>query len=311
MPPPGSQERSIGGENLHPMVIVVSDVDPAPSVHRNVIWGTELPLAKARTAPLGQQRPVGGEALHTVINVGHQEGAIVVDHDPAIGLENWFLTGAVSAKLHEEHTVCVERLDVSPPVVADIDAAIRTAGNSKCPLKLTIISAAMAPRGDELPIRVELLDAVVAGIGHEEVAHGIKGDGTRRVAEQIDEIELPFAAAWRAPDLEERSVWGKDLKAAVATISHPEMAIGVDGQLEGVPEGKIGAARGVPKDLRHGGRWCACPRCRALGQDRRCCRADQHHGRHEETSGERTRCGAPHRSVREVLRHALSWPGPA
>ena len=62
-----------------------------------------------------------------------------------------------------------------------------------------------APGGQEAPVRAELLDAVVAGIG--DVEGAVRGEGDRRLVvaapAERGEVELPLAGAGRAPRLEE------------------------------------------------------------------------------------------------------------
>ena len=74
------------------------------------------------------------------------------------------------------------------------------------------------------------LDAVVARVGHGELAERAKGDAGRP-------IELPVAGAVRAGRAKRaggRAVCMKDLDAVVARVGHGELAGGAKGDAVGI-----------------------------------------------------------------------------
>ena len=108
-----------------------------------------------------------------------------------------------------------------------------------------------------MPVRAELLDAVVADIG--DVEGAVRGERDRPlvVAAPADrrEVDLPFAGTGCAPRLEEAAVRGKDLEAVVVAVRHPDGAVRGDSQVRGIAKRKVRIAAAFPEELdRAGGR---------------------------------------------------------
>ena len=119
--------------------------------------------------------------------------------------------------------------------------------------ELTGFAPSAPPLADEFAFGIELLDAVVVGVGNVEVADRGDGDAARVV-------ELAIARARRAELADEFARRVELLDAVVAGVGHPDVARGIGGHVGGgreVAGARAGAAEGVEIN-RH--RSCRCRR---------------------------------------------------
>ena len=214
---PPIEEFALRGEALHAVVVELGDQERAVGVEPDPERSAQLPRFSAALAPLGEEPPVGVEDLH---GAGPRPGGIAVAEG-------------------------VEDVDPTLPVHDQVDRGVELSG--LCPLA--------APGGQEAPVRSELLDAVVAGVG--DVEGAVRGEGDRRlvVAAPADrrEVELPLAGARGAPHLEEGAVRSEDLEPVVVGVRHPDGPVRSDGEVGGVPERAVRITTGFPEELDRAG----------------------------------------------------------
>ena len=94
--------------------------------------------------------------------------------------------------------------------VGDVDAALGPDRDAVRRVELCLGIAKDAPGFEELAVRRELLDAVVAGVGDVDVARLVDGDAPRG-------LELAGLGAWRAPGQHRRVGRAADAGAVLAS----------------------------------------------------------------------------------------------
>ena len=106
-------------------------------------------------------------------------------------------------------------------------------------IELPVAGTAIAPLGDEVAARVELLDAMVVGVGDVEVAADVDGDAARIV-------ELPVPVAGILPPLIEKGPGvGELLDTLVGPVGHIDLTGAVDSDVVGRVESSVLDAAGA------------------------------------------------------------------
>ena len=167
-------------ELLDPVVAGVCHIDVAQRVDRDPPWAVELPRAITFLAPLGQEISPAVELLDAVIDLvrdvdvpGEIDGDI-----PAV--EERPFKGAFLAP-HEDR-LPVGRVLLDPVIegVGDVGVVVLVDAHAPRIVEDSLRGALpgeaeLAPDGQEVPVLVELLDAVVIGVNNDQVALGGAG----------------------------------------------------------------------------------------------------------------------------------------
>ena len=207
IPAPPVEELALRGEALHAVVVELGDQERAVGVEPDPERSVQLPRFGAVVAPLGEEPPVGVEDLHGA-------GLRVGGNDVAIGVED---------------------VDPTLPVHDQVDRGDELPG----------LPSFAAPGGQEAPVRAELLDAVVAGVG--DVEGAVRGEGDRRLVVAAPADVVKSNSPSPEPEVPHTSrkaaVRGEDLEPVVVAVRHPDGPVRGDGEVGGVPERVAGSPR--------------------------------------------------------------------
>jgi hypothetical protein len=232
------------------MVDVVGHVHVPRGVEGDAVGKAELPRPAARRAHAALEFSAGRELLDAVVVVvGHQHLARVRGDAARVG--ELSRAGALRAPLQRFAAAERESLDAIVARVGHVHVFARhrhaAAGGLGVILggperELPESAAPVAPRGQEVPVRVELLDAIVLGVHHVHVPRGVR-------SEPADRPELAVAAAVGAP-LAQIGAGGAELLHDIAQlVGHIHVARGV--QRHGLGEAQD-RFRALPHDRRGG-----------------------------------------------------------
>ena len=189
--------HSGNNESLDAVVARVGDednVEGAYHPHHYAPGAVELPVARAVRTELGKVRTVRAKELHPVVaSVGDQDAAMVRGMFKRMHVRRrreLAVARAAPPELEGERAVRVEHLDAVVAGVGDVYQVgvqlIQQCGqltpheNSRRRRELAVARAAPPELEGERAVRVEHLDAVVAGVGDVDGAVVRQDDGLRR-----------------------------------------------------------------------------------------------------------------------------------
>src|SRR5262245_3643283 len=113
-------ERTIRGELLHTVVLMVSDVDVPLLVYSDTPRRAKLTLGTAKAAPFGQELTSRGKLLHTMITaINDIQHILLVDGDPR-GTIELPVTTPSRAPATQEVAVLIEDGDAIEPLVSNV-----------------------------------------------------------------------------------------------------------------------------------------------------------------------------------------------